>query len=594
MSSSARILPSLVLALVFISGAGAAELPRIRAFRDKASGLVHPGIMLNPVQIKRLRDHIAAGDEPWKSGFDWFLNYHVKGKGVVCGPNPRVYYMDWTQIDDPKIDDRMAWDGETAWLQVVAYALTGNVKNYENACAILRRYTENIRGGKGHWDAHFRFAIAMKWFCAAAELLKYIEPPSHAVPWSAADDEKFLALMEIGAGWADSRNAWMNQHQFCTAGLMAYAIFRNDGGRYREMVERATANSRSGEWGGNGGYGAMARWVESGNGEEGGGKRFVEWAEMGRDIGHPFAGAWASIETIKIMVSQGTKVDAETGECFSRKERKDFANSAASASLRETNPVHPLAFRDDALVRGVNYIYRYNLGFDCEWVPIDTKDTKAGVFERISNKGGGRGRIPGGAEYLYDYYRYVRGWKDGEPDFKFIAWSHRVLGREFPDAFLFMPEQAKGTAGEIYSGLVGEFDGSTRLRHFANWFLPDDSGAKRMKDEAEGRFVRLSKGDTVLPLFVKNGTFLGEGGPFEIRYRAAGKAGVQLINPEDYGTEKDESGKYKPVARFALPATDGEWRTEEVALPDTVNRELVKLRFATRTPPLDLAWVRLL
>lgn len=564
MFSSARIFTSLILALVFVSGAGATELPRIRAFRDKESGLVHPGIMLNPVQIKRLRDHIAAGDEPWKSGFDWFLNYHVKGKGIVCGPNPRIYYMDWTQLDDPKVDDRMAWDGETAWLQAVTYALTGEAKNYENACAILRRYTENITGGRGHWDAHFRFAIAMKWFCAAAELLRYIEPPSAdglSRPWSDVDNEKFIALMEIGASWADSRNAWMNQHQFCTAGLMAYAIFRNDGERYREMVERATANSRSGDWGGNGGYGEMARWVTGTNGN-----RFVEWAEMGRDIGHPFAGAFASVETIKIMVSQGTKVDDR----------------------------HPLAFREDALVRGVNYIYRYNLGFDCEWVPLDTKDSKAGVYERISNAGGGRGRIPGGVEYLYDYYKYVRGWKDGEPDFKFIAWAHRVFGMELPDAFFFMPEQAKGTAGEIYSDLGGEFDGPTRLRHFANWFLPEDAGAKRMADETEGRFVRLSNGDTVLPLLVKNGTFLGEDGTFEIRYRAAGKVGVQLINPEDYDTEKDENGRYKAVDRFLLPATDGEWRTEKVTLAAHLQRELVKLRFVSRELPIDIVWVKLL
>ena len=587
MISSARIFTSLTLALVFLSSAWAAPLPKIRAFRDKESGLVHPGILLNALQIKRLREHVAAGDEPWKSGFDWFLNFSVKGKGVVCGPNPRVYYDGWTFIDDPKIDDRMAWDGETAWLQAVAYALTGEPKNYENACAILRRYTEHITGGKGHWDAHFRFAIAMKWLCATAELLGHIEPPNPDAdgfgrPWSDADNEKFIALMEIGASWVDSRNAWMNQHQFCTAGLMAYAIFRNDGERYREMVERATVNARSGEWGGNGAYGEMARWVTGANGS-----RFVEWAEMGRDIGHPFAGAFASVETIKIMVSQGTKIDADTGEVFN-------AETQRRRERRETNAIHPLAFRGDALVRGVNYIYRYNLGFDCEWVPLDTKDAKAGVFARISNAGGGRGRIPGGVEYLYDYYRYVRGWKDGEADFKFIAWAHRVFGMEFPDAFLFMPEEAKGTAGEIFSDIGREFDGPTRVRHFANWFLPEDAGATRLKDEAEGRFVRLTKGDTVLPLFVKNGTFLGEAGVFDIRYRAAGKVGVQLINPEDYDTEKDEKGKYKPVARFVIPATEGAWRTETIALPATVNRELVKLRFVTRTPPLDLAGVNVL
>ena len=115
-----------------------------------------------------------------------------------------------------------------------------------------------------------------------------------------------------------------------------------------------------------------------------------------------------------------------------------------------------------------------------------------------------------------------------------------------------------------------------------------------MKDETEGRFVRLSNGDTVLPLFVKNGTFLGEDGTFEIRYRAAGKVGVQLINPEDYDTEKDENGRYRAVARFLLPATDGEWRTEKVTLSTHPQRELVKLRFVSRELPIDIAWVKLL
>ena len=547
------------------------EVPSIRAVRDKASGIVHPGIMLNALQIKRLREHVANGDEPWATNFAWYISDRVMNR------HPRLFYSGWDFHDDPRKDDTMCRDGMTAWYQAQAYIFTGEKVYYDNAWRFLHAYMDGVKSGKPHWDSHFRWGAAMRSMCMAAELVKYVEPPEGSPRWGEEDDKAFIRLMEIGAEWADSRNAWMNQHQFCTAGLMAYAIFRNDGERYREMVERATANSRSGAWGGNGGYGAMARWVTGTNGN-----RFVEWTEMGRDIGHPFAGFCASLDSIKIMVSQGTKVDTVTGEAVSH----------ASPALHAKNPVHPLAFRDDAFVRGVDYIYKYNLGFDVEWVPFDTKDPKFKLFERISNGGGGRGRTPPGVAYLYNHYRYVRGWKEGLPYFKHIAWIHRFIGREFPDSFLFLPEEISCRDSEAQREKNLHASASLResQKHFASFLLPEDAGVKRMSDPKEGRFVRLEKHDTVLPLYVRGGRFFGNG-DFEIHYRSNGAAGVQVINPADYDTERDDDGRFKAVARFLLPSTDGKWETRRVTLDAVPDRELVKMRVVAKTPPLDLSSV---
>ena len=544
------------------------EVPSIRAVRDKASGIVHPGIMLNALQIKRLREHVANGDEPWATNFAWYISDRVMNR------HPRLFYSGWDFHDDPRKDDTMCRDGMTAWYQAQAYIFTGEKVYYDNAWRFLHAYMDGVKSGKPHWDCHFRWGAAMRSMCMAAELVKYVEPPEGSPRWGDEDDAAFIRLMEIGAAWADSRNAWMNQHQFCTAGLMAYAIFRNDGERYREMVERATANSRSGEWGGNGAYGAMAHWVTGTNGN-----RFVEWTEMGRDIGHPFAGFCASLDSIKIIVSQGTKIDPETGEVFN-------AEAQRRRERRETNGIHPLAFRDDAFVRGVNYIYQYNLGFDTEWVPFDTKDPKFKQFDRISNWGGGRGRTPPGVAYLYNHYRHVRGWKEGLPYFKHIAWVHRLIGREFPDSFLFLPEEMLSHKDADAASL------REPKKPFAAFLLPNGSGAKRLTDEAEGKFVRLTKSDTVLPLYVRGGTFFGKG-EFDIRYRSHGAAGIQTINPADYDTERDESGKYTAVSRFLLPSTDGEWRTLHISLPAVPDRELAKMRIVTKTPPVDLAYVEI-
>ena len=109
----------------------AAELPQIKAVRDKASGIVHPGIMLNALQIKRLREHVANGDEPWKTNFEWYMN------DPAMRPNPRLFYSGWDFHDDPRKDDTMCRDGMTAWYQAQAYIFTGEKVYYDNAWRFL-------------------------------------------------------------------------------------------------------------------------------------------------------------------------------------------------------------------------------------------------------------------------------------------------------------------------------------------------------------------------------------------------------------------------------------------------------------------------
>jgi len=507
-------------------------------------GLRHPGITLNAQDLRRIQRHVQAGDEPWRGAFARCLSERKDFRTDYA-----FEYRGETTVDHPGIDDRMSRDGDAAYSQLIAYALTGEGTYWRNVRALFDRYFAGIKDGRGHWDAHFRWGSAMRGMCKAAELFRAVEPPPGDRAWTQEDAANLCRLMDIGAAWADSRNAWMNQHQACEAGLLAYAVFRDDAEGYRLHRERILVNSRSGDWGGNGSISNLYSGVAGNH----------QLAEMGRDIGHPFTCIYFTMDPLHTLIAQEPD--------------RDF-----------------LAAFGHAYVKSLNYAYKYNLGFDVAWhrFACDFKNGRPVYFDKISNAGGGRGRTPGAAAtWLFNEYCYRRKWRSANPDFRYVAWVHRLCGEDPLELLLFTPESAQGRYKEPTCP-YGSPEENRRV--LANWLLPEDCTGASCEESAEGRYLHITKRGLALPYYMANGRFL-KAGTVRIRYRSRGNAAIGLVNPMDETTEKDATGRYRLVSRLDLPSTDGEWQTHETELPEAVDRALVKLRFGFAGESLDIRWL---
>ena len=533
--------------------------PRVLETLNATNGMLHPGIGLNASRIDTIVRNVRGGVEPWKS---LFARATADGRFSKA---PRFLFGGEEHANNQHVDDRLCWDGETATCQMVMYLVTGQELYRSNALSLVRRYYMTVKDGSGHWDCHFRWGNAIRTYLMAAELLRYSEAPSVATRWTSADTDGVAAFCRIGLEWSDHEYYWMNQHGYAIGGVMAYRIFTDDAKGYAENVERMTVNRHMYPGFGNGSIQYLCRLVTQ---DDSTGKTLAvpnfQYAECGRDIGHPFPGLGITCEVIEIVRSQLTRVHPVSGEIW-----------------RGTDAVDPLEFRDHSLLRGANYICRYNLGMDTRWVPQYANPSQ--VYTCLWNAGGGRGRIVPVLSILYNHYRYEnRSFDLNGEDARYFAYAYTLQDIELPQGLFYMPSEAAGRWRDV------QFRSDPARRNFADYILPADSRMSVVAGSDGHRYLSVRANAFILPLFTKGGHFFGGSGPKTIRYRSNGDEAVGVVNPEDYGTEKEASGRYIHVAKFLLPDTHGEWRDYKFDLTTEPDRELIKLRFGGHATQLDL------
>ena len=553
----------------------------------RGDSFVHPGIGLNAAQLTNIVHCVKNGVEPWKGAYDRLCAHdhrfskkpHVRARRDVANP----------RIDSPDFDNRCQWDGETAVCQIVQYHITGEEIYLQNAFDLVRWYYCNVKGGNKHWDSQFRWPYAEKWYLMACELLRYTEKRKQGtgngergtgLDWTDEDTKGVNEFIKIGEGFWWGRGTFLNQLQWTMGGPLARAIWRDDYATYCEMVEIVTSNAQGPVGEQNGSIREMCRLVVTNETTGASVAPHVQYTEMGRDIGHAFPGYGALCENLAIMRSQGTKIDPGTGEVSDK-----------------PDAVEPIEFLSHRMIRAVNQICKYNLGFDIDWTPIYINREKGDVWNRPSNAGGGRGRIVDVLDFTYNWYRFVRGWNLEKmmksEETRYFTYAHRLRGQNDLMTLLFTPPDVAGKwhAEWIDPGRDGviRFGEVIRERGMGN-------GERGIGNEEQGehsaalRLCVKNKSETI-PVFLHNRKPLPKAGEYILRYRTDGDAAMGVINPEDYGTEfeyPDAAKKRKYVEKVALPNTKGEWADFKFALANPPNRNLVKLRFATRGTYIEI------
>lgn len=166
----------------------------------------------------------------------------------------------------------------------------------------------------------------------------------------------------------------------------------------------------------------------------------IQHMEMGRDQAHGCGDLTNAAIMSRLMQSQGTKVDPNTGT----------VSTAANA-------VDCFTYLDDRLVKAANFFFEYMLGYDAQWTTapfaIDTDGTIKDSYAAFA--AGYRGRY-GTINFwdFYNYYRYTRGMSDEEIQAAYpffydgfqqrtynTSWGSNDGGEDF---WLYLPAEAVG------------------------------------------------------------------------------------------------------------------------------------------------------
>ncbi|MFB9660190.1 putative Ig domain-containing protein [Glycomyces mayteni] len=405
------------------------------------AGFTHPGIGLTEPIIENVRAQLAAGAEPWASGFEDLRNSASAGENV----NPSNAGSDPTKPRSTAFNagtkGMFVADGEKAYAQAVMYVLTGKEVHRENARHILRNWAQmDPAQYEYHTDSHIYTGVPLFRMASAAELLRYTScGEDEAFPWTEADTQALTAnLIEPSiATFMSSPDHFMNQHNYPLLGSMAGAIFMDDTDLYEEKVEWFTVNESAQDEGFNGSLSRLARWIDT-NDKTGEpiDDPHVQLVEMGRDQAHGGGNLTNFAALSRMLMSQGTEIDPVDGT----------VSTADDA-------VGPYEFLDDRLLKAADYFWQYMLGYDTEWTPvgyaISPDGTIRDTYDHIAD--GYRGRYATASFWeFYYHYKFERGLDVEEiaPYFAEAYAKRPRIGWEGHDgggdSWLFAPAEAAG------------------------------------------------------------------------------------------------------------------------------------------------------
>lgn len=407
------------------------------------SGFSHPGIGLTEPIIENVRTQLAAGAEPWASGFEDLRNSASGGENV----RPSNAGTDPTKPRSTAFNagtkGMFVADGEKAYAQAVMYVLTGKEVHRKNAQDILRNWAQmDPAQYEYHTDSHIYTGVPLFRMASAAELLRYTDcGDDEAYPWTEADTQALTdnLIKPAIATFMSSPDHFMNQHNYPLLGSMAGAIFMDDEDLYEEKVEWFTVNESAQDEGFNGSVARLARWVDT-NDKTGEpiDDPHVQLVEMGRDQAHGGGNLTNFAALSRMLMSQGTEVDPVDGT----------VSTADDA-------VGPYEFLDDRLLKAADYFWQFMLGYDTEWTPvayaISPDGTIRDTYDHIAD--GYRGRYATASFWeFYYHYKFERGLDVEEiaPYFAEAYAKRPRIGWEGHDgggdSWLFAPAEAAGEA----------------------------------------------------------------------------------------------------------------------------------------------------
>ncbi|RZT06203.1 Alginate lyase [Duganella sp. CF402] len=507
-----------------------------------AAGFKHPALGFTLEQLEYARQQVRADVEPYKTYYNTLATVCCNYASLDLQPTNR----DASKVDTPNTPNynngtgqtRMINDSQGALTQAILYYMTGKNEHRRNAMRILRTWSNMNPNGYAYFpDAHIHNGVPLFRMLMAAEIMRYTPADTtyaaYPLAWTATDTQKLKdnLIDPMERTFFASNERFMNQHVYSIAGRLAGAIFTDNRARYDETVEWLTVNASSTRQDINGGILPLIPLIGADNPLNTAGYPFYQIQEMMRDQAHGGDNVDNLIGLLRLVNSQGTKVDPYTG-------KPSMAGDAVSV----------YHFGDNRLLMGANSYAQFMLGYKTPWA--DTTGGSSGMSEAY------RGRLYAaeGIAEIYNVYKYEQGVDvDTVAPYLATAASHQngyvtPWGRGTPDnkdfgaeAFITLPKALTGKPLPPNTGML-----ETERKTI---YLNGDWSTLTEGDRTFGRGAVTPSGATVVfhdIVYADRSKYAPVG--LMIRTNAVTKLAAS-------GTEDG-----KPWCEMTVPNTEGQWR----------------------------------
>jgi hypothetical protein len=332
----------LALALPLLAGgrAPAEEKAAPKAF-------VHPGLLHVREDLDRMRAKVAAGAEPWKSGFEKLrADGQSRANWKLRGPLETV-----TRGGDSAGNPQMVLDGNAAYQNALMWCVTGDEAHARKAVEILNAWSATLKLMNGR-DVQLSAGLNGFKFVNAAELMRHTYPAWKGEEVARCERMFREVVLPPIKDFATFANG--NWDAACMITIMGIGIFCDD----RALFDRAVDYYRHGE-----GNGRLTHYIS----ETG------QCQESGRDQQHTQLGLGLLAEACEMAWHQGIDLYGEA---------------------------------DNRLLKGFEYTARYNLGEEVPFAP-DVDTTGKYKHKQISTEG--RGGLRPVFEMVWNHYDIRRG-----------------------------------------------------------------------------------------------------------------------------------------------------------------------------------------
>ncbi|MBA4863253.1 alginate lyase family protein [Streptomyces sp. PSKA54] len=328
----------------------------------------HPGMLHNWGDINRAKVRVAAGDDPWLSGWNRLTSNSHSQSTWTARPQSIVYRGSGTSNNYTILYNDIA----AAYQNALRWHVGGTTANADCAARICNAWSSTLTSIQGTTDANLAAGIYGWQFANVGELLR---------GYSGFDLEAFqLMMLNVfypmnhaflrDHNFACITNYWANWDLCNMASIMAIGILCDDGAKYDEAVNYFKTGA------GNGSIQHAVPFLYSGVE----GYDLGQWQEAGRDQGHCIMGMGQMGALCEMAWNQGD-------DLYSYDNRRFF--------------------------KGAQYVAKYNIGLD---VPFTTYSWGSGqncaYNEQTVVASGARGLVRPVWAMLHFHYNKRMFWND--------------------------------------------------------------------------------------------------------------------------------------------------------------------------------------
>jgi hypothetical protein len=337
--------------------AQAAADPAVAPAKNVA--FVHPGMLHNEEDFQRMRAHL--GETPWKEGWERLtankhaaLTYKPRPAQIIVRGRDRLHV-------EPENYAVLFNDAGAAYALALRWRISGEQPYADKAVEVLNAWGSTLKRLSGSSDLALAAGIYGYQLANAAEIMRTYPG------WDAADFARFQKMMTevflpINRDFLQRHNNtkidhyWANWDLCSMASMMAIGILCDQRSLYEEVVDYY----KSGK--GNGCILRAVYFIHPGD--------LGQWQEAGRDQGHTVMGIALACAICEMAWKQGEDL---------------------------------YGVDDNRLLKGCEYVAKYNLGEDVPFQPYKNSDVTQNVINTTA-----RADLRPAWELAYNHYVKLR------------------------------------------------------------------------------------------------------------------------------------------------------------------------------------------